>query len=56
MKDILKNLGLLSIVVGVVILSLAVFKDTQTNTILIISLILIVVGFLGHIILSKVFK
>jgi hypothetical protein len=56
MKDILKNIGLLSVVVGVVILSLAVFKDTTTNSVLIISLIFVVVGFLGHIILNKVIK
>lgn len=53
MKDILKNLGILSIIVGVVILSIAVFKDTDTNTTLAISLIFIVVGLLGHILLNK---
>ena len=53
MKDILKNLGLLSIIAGVVVLSVAVFKETHTNTTLAISLILIVAGLLGHIILNK---
>lgn len=53
MKDILKNLGILSIIAGVVILSIAVFKETQTNTTLAISLVLIVVGLIGHIFLNK---
>jgi hypothetical protein len=53
MKELLKNLGLISIFAGVVILSLAVFNETQTNTKLGISLFLIVVGLLGHIILNK---
>ena len=56
MKEILKNLGLLSIVLGVVILSLAVFRETQTNAKMMVSLILVIVGFIGHIILSKVIK
>ena len=53
MKDVLKNLGLVSIIVGVVILSLAVFNEHQTNTKLAVSLILVVVGLLGHIFLNK---
>ncbi len=53
MKDLLKNLGLISILIGVVILSIAVFRETQTNVKLVISLILVVVGLLGHIILNK---
>jgi uncharacterized protein YjeT (DUF2065 family) len=53
MKDILKNLGIISIIAGVVILSIAVFRETHTNTTLAISLILIAVGLLGHIILNK---
>jgi hypothetical protein len=53
MKDLLKNLGLISILAGVVILSIAVFKETQTNTKLIVSLILVIAGLLGHILLNK---
>jgi len=53
MKEILKNLGLLSIVIGVIILSVAVFRETQTNTKMAISLILVVLGFFGHIILNR---
>jgi hypothetical protein len=53
MKDILKNLGLIFIIIGVIVLSVAVFRETQTNTILVISLILIVGGLFGHIFLNK---
>ena len=53
MKELLKNIGLILILLGVVILSIAVFKETQTNVKLTISLILVVVGLLGHILLNK---
>ena len=53
MKDLVKNLGLISILIGVVILSIAVFQETQTNTKLIISLIFVIIGLLGHILLNK---
>jgi uncharacterized protein YjeT (DUF2065 family) len=53
MKDIIKNLGLIFIVIGVIILSIAVFRETQTNAKLAISLVLIVGGLIGHILLSK---
>ncbi len=54
MKDLLKNSGLLVIIAGVVLLSIVVFRQTHSNTELAISLILIVVGLLGHIIVNKV--
>ena len=54
MKELLKYLGLVSIVIGVLILSISVFRETTTNARLAVSLILVVVGFLGHIILNKV--
>jgi uncharacterized protein YjeT (DUF2065 family) len=53
MKDLLKNLGLILILAGVVILSITVFKETQTNAKLAVSLMLVVVGLLGHIIINK---
>lgn len=53
MKELLKNLGILSIVIGVVILSISVFNQSTTNVRLVISLILIVLGFFGHILLNK---
>lgn len=53
MKDLLKNMGLISILLGVVILSIAVFFESQTNVKLVISLILVVIGLFGHILLNK---
>jgi hypothetical protein len=53
MKDILKNLGIFLIVIGVIILTISVFKETTTNARLITSAILVVVGFFGHILLNK---
>ena len=53
MKELLKNLGIISIIAGVVILSISVFKETTNNTILAISLVLIVIGLLGHIFLNR---
>lgn len=53
MKDIIKNLGLIVILIGIIFLSIVVFRQTHTNTQLAISLILVIVGFFGHIILSK---
>lgn len=54
MKDLLKYLGLVSILIGVFILSISVFRETATNTRLAVSLIFVVIGFLGHIILNRV--
>lgn len=54
MKDLLKNLGLLVIIAGVVLLSVVVFKQTHSNTELAISLILIVVGLIGHIVVNRI--
>ena len=53
MKQLVRNLGLLLILIGVIFLSLVVFNQTQTNTKLGISLALIVVGLIGHILLNK---
>ena len=53
MKQLVRNLGLLLILIGVIFLSIVVFNQTQTNTKLGISLALIVVGFIGHILLNR---
>ncbi|MFC2129238.1 hypothetical protein ACFLQX_00500 [Bacteroidota bacterium] len=53
MKDLLKNLGLIVIIAGVILLSIVVFRQTHSNTELAISLVLIVIGLFGHIILNK---
>ena len=53
MKEILKNLGLIIIIIGVVFLSIVVFKESHNNTKLGISLVLVVVGFFTHILINK---
>jgi hypothetical protein len=53
LKTLLKNAGLLIILVGVIILSLVVFMGTQTNTSLGLSLVLIVLGLLAHIFINR---
>jgi len=52
-KTLLKNAGLLIILIGVIILGIVVFAGTQTNASLAISLILIVLGLLAHIVISR---
>ena len=53
MKEILKNLGLLIILAGVILLGIVVFTKIQTNTHLLISTFLIVGGLLAHILINK---
>jgi hypothetical protein len=53
MKELLKYLGLFVIIIGVVILSVTVYKQSHSNSILVISLILVALGFLGHILLNR---
>jgi hypothetical protein len=53
LKDLLKNAGLLVILIGVVILGIVVFTGAQTNAYLSLSLGLIVLGLLGHIVINK---
>ena len=50
---LLKNTGLLIILIGVIILGVVVFSGSQTNTSLGLSLVLIIVGLIGHIAIGK---
>ena len=50
---LLKNAGLLVILIGVIILGIVVFSGAQTNASLALSLVLIVVGLLAHIVINK---
>jgi hypothetical protein len=52
-KTLLKNAGLLIILIGVIILGIVVFTGTQTNASLALSLVLVVVGLLGHIVIGR---
>lgn len=53
LKTLLKNAGLLIILIGVVILGIVVFAGTQTNASLALSLVLVVLGLLAHIVISR---
>jgi hypothetical protein len=50
---LLKNAGLLIILIGVIILGVVVFSGAQTNGTLGLSLGLIIVGLLAHIVIGK---
>ena len=53
LKNLIKNAGLLVILIGVIFLGIVVFTGVQTNTHLTLSLVLIVGGLLAHIIIHK---
>ena len=54
LRELLKNAGLLVILAGVIVLGVSVFTKVQTNSHLSISLVLIIVGLIGHIIINKI--
>ena len=53
---LLKNAGLLIIMIGVIILGIVVFAGSQTNTSLGLSLVLIIVGLIAHIVIGKMLE
>jgi hypothetical protein len=53
LRTLLTNAGLLVILLGVIILGVVVFTGSQTNTNLALSLVLIVVGLIGHIVINR---
>jgi nicotinamide riboside transporter PnuC len=53
MKNLLKNLGILVVVIGVLLLIIPAFLNTTSNTTLGVAAILMVVGLIGHIMLNK---
>lgn len=56
MKELLKNTGLIVILIGVIILGYVVFTEVQTNAKLALSAVLIVGGLLLHILINKYVK
>lgn len=50
---LLKNAGLLIILIGVIILGVVVFTGAQTNASLALSLVLVVMGLIAHIVINK---
>ena len=53
LKELLKNLGLLVILAGVILLGVVVFTGIQTNPVLTLSLALVIGGLIAHIIINK---
>jgi len=53
---LLKNAGLLIILIGVIILGIIVFAESQTNASLALSLVLIIVGLIAHIVIGKMLE
>ena len=53
LKTLLKNAGLLIMLIGVIILALVVFLGTQTNASLALSLVLVALGLISHIIINR---
>jgi uncharacterized protein (DUF983 family) len=53
LKELLKNAGLLVILIGVIVLGISVFTKVQTNSHLGLSLVLIIAGLLAHIVINK---
>jgi hypothetical protein len=52
-KELLKNAGLLIILIGVIVLGVVVFTGVQTNSFLGLSLGLIIGGLIAHIVVNK---
>ncbi len=52
-KELIKNAGLLIILIGVVVLGVVVFTGVQTNSFLGLSLGLIICGLLAHIVINR---
>lgn len=53
LKELIKNSGLIVILIGVIILGVVVITKIETNSHLLLSLALIVGGLLAHIIVNK---
>jgi len=54
LQELLKNAGLIIILIGVIVLGVVVFTKVQTNSYLLLSLGLIVSGLLAHIVINKI--
>ncbi len=53
MNEFIKNLGVIVLLIGVVILAVPALTGGMTNAILLTGLVVIVIGYLSHIIINK---
>lgn len=53
MSGLIKNLGVIVLLIGVVILAVPFLTGSMTNSILLTGLAVIILGYLGHIVINK---
>lgn len=53
MNELIKNLGVIVLIIGVVVLAVPFLNGDMNNTILLAGLGLIIFGYLGHIAINK---
>ncbi|WFE85252.1 MULTISPECIES: hypothetical protein [Parabacteroides] len=53
MNELVKNLGVIVLLIGVIILAVPAITGGVTNTILIAGLAIIIIGYIGHIVINK---
>lgn len=53
MSGLIKNLGVIVLLIGVVILAVPYLTGSMTNGILLTGLAVIILGYLGHIVINK---
>ncbi|MCD8268369.1 MAG: hypothetical protein LUD46_07820 [Parabacteroides sp.] len=53
MNELMKNLGAIVLLIGVIILAVPAITGGITNTILITGLAVILLGYIGHIVINK---
>ena len=53
MSELVKNLGVIVLLIGVIILAVPAITGGVTNTILIEGLSVIILGYVGHIVINK---
>ena len=53
MNELLKNLGVIVLLIGVIILAVPAINGGLSNTILLTGLGVIILGYIGHIVINK---
>lgn len=53
MSELVKNLGVIVLLIGVIILAVPAITGSVTNTILITGLAVIILGYISHIVINK---
>ncbi len=53
MRELIKNIGVIVLLIGVVVLAVPAFTGSVTNSILMTGLALIIIGYLSHIVINK---